>query len=165
MNTRSPIKGLMIYSFHSASGNLTIILLVCLVMAIGLLITGNGQIYFWLGVIAINAPVYIVIAGIAAKTGVMWKRFQLAMPIKRSDLVRFQYLQVIIASIIGLPLFTASASIAFILHEGYPDFSIAEALIIISPYFSMSLLMTGLFFPLACLKISEKILICTVVLL
>ena len=62
----------------------------------------------------------------------------------------------IIASIIGIPLFLVIAGIAFNLHEGYPDFTIAEAFIVISPYFSMSLLMTGLFFPLACLKISEN---------
>ena len=129
MNARNPIKGLMIYSFHSASGNLTIIFLVCMVMAVGLLITGNGQIYFWLGVMTIDAPVYVVIAGIAAKNGATWKRFQLAMPVKRSDLVSLQYLQVVIASIIGIPLFLVSAGIAFNLHEGYPDFSIAEAFI------------------------------------
>ena len=156
MNTGSPIKGLMIYSFHSASGNLTIIFLVCLVMAAGLLITGNGQIYFWLGVLAINAPVYIIIAGMAAKTGVMWKRFQLAMPVKRSDLVSLQYIQVIFASIVGVPLFLVCAGIVSALHEGYPDFTVAEAFIQISPFFSMSLLMAGLFFPLACLKISEN---------
>jgi hypothetical protein len=125
-------------------------------MAVGLLITGNGQIYLWFGVFAINAPVYIVIAGTAAKTGVMWKRFQLAMPVKRSNLVSLQYLLVIVASVIGIPLFIISAGIAFTLHEGYPDFSIAETFIVISPFFSISLLMAGLYFPFASLKISEN---------
>ena len=156
MSTKSQIKGLMIYSFHAESGNLAIILLVCLVMAVGLLITGNGQIGFWFGVLTINAPVFTVISGMGAKTGVMWKRFQLAMPVRRSDLVSLQYLQVIIASIIGIPLFMVITSLAFTLHEGYPDFSVAESFIRISQFLPMSLLMAGLVFPLANTKIGEN---------
>ena len=156
MNARSSTKGLLIYSFHAASGNLAIIILVCLVLAASLLITGNGQLYFWFGVFAINGPVYIVIAGIAAKTGVMWNRFQLAMPVKRSDLVSLQYLQVIIASIIGIPLFIVIAGITFTLHEGYPNFAVAEIVIRISQFLPMSLLMAGLVFPLTNIKIGEN---------
>ena len=151
MNERSQIKGLLIYSFHAASGNLAIILIAFLGMAAGLLITGNGYIYLYFGMIAINAPVYAILSTLG-KTRAIWERFQIAMPVKRSSIVSLKYLQVILASLIGIPLFTVIAAMTFAMHEGYPDFSIAE----ISPYFSISLLMSAFLLPLACTKIGEN---------
>ena len=151
MNGRSQIKGLLIYSFQAARVNLAIILFACLGMAAGLLATGNSYLYLYFGVFTINVPVYIVINTLG-KTRAIWERFQIAMPVKRNNIATLKYLQVILASIIGIPFFIVVAGTTFVLHEGYPVFSIAE----ISPFVSISLLMAGLLLPLACTKIGEK---------
>lgn len=112
--------------------------------------------YTFFGWVAIAGPAYVAIVGMGGKTGGRWERFQLTMPLRRSDLAKAQYLLVFLASTVGIPLFIFITGINSVLHGDLFDFTITSLAINISPLLSMPLSMAGLLFPLACTKIGEE---------
>ncbi len=156
MQTKNPVKGLLVYSFHSAKGNVTSALLLGLVLGAALLATGNNLVHSLFGWVAIAGPAYVAIVGMGGKTGGKWERFQLTMPLRRSDVAKSQYLLVFLASTVGIPLFIIITGINSVLHGDLFDFTITSIVTNISPLLSMPLVMAGLLFPLACTRIGEE---------
>ena len=155
MKTKNPIRGLLIYSFHAVSGNWAIALAVCLVLTGILLVTGDYAFFILLGMTAILAPPVLIMMNMSGIS--KWERFQLAMPVTRSNLVSAQYLEIILSSLIGIPFVVVIAGIAAVLHEGiFYDFTVVDAIIVFSTFWIWPLFTAGLSFPLVCTKIGEK---------
>lgn len=151
----SPQKGLLIYLFHSVIGSLLIVLLICFVMATALLITGNPLVYSLLAGIGIIGPPYVVLMGMGGSKYPKWERFQISMPIKRSDLVTYQYLSMALASTVGIPFVAIFTAIGYRMHERLFDYNLVTALINISAHIAVPLIMLGLLLPLASTKMGE----------
>lgn len=107
MQAKNPLKGLLVYSLHSAVGSVLYTLLIGLVLGAALLVTGSNLVNTFFGLVIIAGPAYIVIVGMGGKTGGNWERFQLAMPLRRRDLAKSQYLLVFLASIVGVTFSTS----------------------------------------------------------
>jgi len=155
MRTTNPIRGLLIYSFHAVSGNLAIALAVSLVLAAVLLVTGDYAYFILLGMAAMLAPPVLVFMNMSDIS--KWERFQIAMPVTRSDLVSAQYLEIFFSSLVGIPFIVIIAAIAAFVHEGiFYEFTIIDAISVFSTFWVMPFLIAGISFPLICTKIGEK---------
>ena len=157
MNTKNPLRGLLSFNFYSASSNAVIIAILALVLAAVLLITGLPVMYNFFVMIAIAGFPYVIMMGMGGKTSYKWERFQITMPLRRSDLVNAFYLSIFLTSIVGIPLVAIITYLAYILHEGIFDKGLIITFFNFSAlFFSMPLLMAGLLFPLACTKVGES---------
>ena len=147
--TRAPQKGLLVYLFHSVIGSLILVLLLCFVMAAALLITGNPLVYTLFGGIGILGPSYVLLIGMGGSKYGKWERFQISMPITRSDLVTSQYLSMVLASIVGILFVAVITVISYQMHASLFDYTLAIALINILAVIAVPLFMLGLLFPLS----------------
>jgi len=155
MRTINPIRGLLIYSFHAVSGNWAIALSVCIVLTGILLVTGDYAFFILLGMGAILAPPILVLINMGSIS--KWERFQLSMPVTRSNLVSSQYLEILLSSFVGFPFLAVIAAAAHILHVGiFYDFTVVDAVEAFSVFWVMPLLTAGFCFPLACTRIGER---------
>jgi len=152
MKTKAPMKGLLAFSFHSASKSISTNLLISLVLAGGFLIVENAVLLAILVLILmLNLPMAIIMT-LASKDG-KWERYQLTMPIKRSDLLLMQYLSVLFATIVAAALLITVMGISTVLHDELFDYGFITIIINTAHSFGLPLLMTGVLFPLASSKI------------
>ena len=157
MNTKNPMRGLLSYMFQAASGNLLLTLLTSLALAAALLLTGIAFFHSFFVMAAIAGAPYIIMASMGGKKSHKWERFQISMPIRRSDLVNALYLCIFAASLVGIPLVVIVTSLYYVLHESIFEHTLTTVLIDSSAlFFSLPLLMAGLLFPLACTKAGEN---------
>jgi len=116
MKTRKPLLGLLTYSLHSASGSLALVLLVSLLVGIVALISGHElpllQLFPLLGA---GAAPYVVLMN--SEGTPKWESYQIAMPIKRKDVASALYLNVFIASLLGIPIIGIVWAVGFVLNE------------------------------------------------
>ncbi|MCL2200026.1 MAG: ABC-2 transporter permease [Defluviitaleaceae bacterium] len=150
MKTRSPLKGMLAYSFYSASGNLSLVFLFCLLLGSWFLITGSPNIFMFFLLVAISFPPAVILLG--GKGGMKWERFQITMPLKRKEVATANYLSIVIALIMGIVLIGIISSIGFALHENMLDLFVSAGLEMLTLYFALVLIATGLIYPLACTK-------------
>ena len=165
MKTNNPIRGLLHFYYYSHSGNIAIIMLMCLVGAAVLLITGNHRLMYGFNIIAIASLPFAFMMRMGGKEYPKWERFRITMPIRRSDLASAQFLSILLASLAGLPLAVLIKVLTFTIHE--IDYNLVTALVNILSVLAMPLFMSGLLFTLGCSKIGENrgdafFLICTV---
>ena len=163
MKEKNVIMGLMMLLFHSASGNLLVTLMACTVLSTIFLITGNPSFYMFFVILTVVMPLYTIITSIAggylSKYTSKWERFQIAMPIKRKDVISSRYLCMLIVSIVGIPVFVIIMSIGIALHQNLSEIIgkiISSTVSIFSISFGVSILLGALFFPLTCMKIGEN---------
>lgn len=152
---RSPQKGLLLYLFYSAIGSLMFVFLLYIVMSAALFITGNSLVYTLLGGIGIVGPPYVVLMVMGGSRYAKWERYQLSMPINRVDLVKSQYLSMLLASLLGIPFVIAVTIIAYHMHDFLFESSLTIALVNISELFAVPLIMVALLFPLSSTKLGE----------
>jgi len=155
MKAKHPMKGLLLCSFYTASGN-TVLLLLAL-LALGGVFVVTGQVFFFnMSVIYATTvlPMQVII-GMASNDG-KWERFQLSMPIRRSDLIRVHYISLVLSgTVVPLVLITALTGVGVVLHESTFDQGFASAMINSVPAFGMPFLISGLCFPLASSKLGK----------
>jgi len=155
MKPKHPIKGLLFCSFYTASGSLTLLLLALLVLSGAFVVTGAA---FFFNISVIYATTVLpmqMIIGMASNDG-KWERFQLSMPIRRSDLIRVHYISlVLVGTIVPLVFITALTGVGVVLHESIFDQGFASAMIGSVPAFGMPFLVSGLCFPLASSKLGK----------
>lgn len=151
----SPQIGLRIYLFHSVIGSLMIVLLMTIAMATALLISGNPLVYSLFVGIGIVGPPYVVLMSMGGSKYPKWERFQMSMPIKRSDLVKSQYFNMAIASTLGIPIVTIVTVISYQMHSQLFGGNLVSALIGICAHVAVPLIMLGLLFPIASTRLGE----------
>lgn len=154
-NAKAPLKGLLVYLLYSVSGSLITVFLLSLILVLALLFTGNQLVYTLFSGIGIIGPPYVVLMSMGGGKYGKWERFQLTMPIKRSDLVKSQYLNMFLASLVGIPLVALVTGISFNIHATLFDYSLLTAYINITALIAVPLFMVGILFPLSCTKFGE----------
>ena len=102
MKTRNPLLGLLTFAFHDSSGGIVRALPLPLLLGIVGQIPGLEVLLTFFPFMAVSAAPYIVL--MKSEGTPTWDRYQLAMPIKRNDIASIIYFNVLVASLIGLPL-------------------------------------------------------------
>jgi len=154
MKNRSPIKGLLVYSYYASGPVVGANFLVCLIVAISFLFAGvNWGFQILVFMAGINLPMSAMI-GMASKEG-KWERYQLTMPIKRGQLIAMQYLTMLIVTALAVVLLATFVGASSILHDDMFYGSLIDTFLGTAHTFSLPLLMAGLVFPLASSKIGK----------
>ena len=156
MKRPNPTKGLLIYAFHSASGNLAVAFLLSIALAAASLITANTIVSSIFESVAILGPAHLILMSMSGKAGYRWERFQITMPVRRIDLVKALYLQVLLSVVVALPLVIAVAALSSALYGNLSGFNVLARFGNIARVLAMPLVTAGLLFPLACTKIGEE---------
>ena len=150
MKKNHPMRGLLVFAFHAASGNASFALLGSIALAAAYLVTGNFIFFsFFLLIAALTFPV-LVVASLGSKDG-KWERFQLTMPISRNGLLGIQYLSVLVSLIIPVVLVVVMVGLRVFLGRGDFVTGLLDALLPLA----MPFLMSSLVFPIACTKIGQ----------
>jgi len=152
--TKNPLKGLLLYFLYSAGWRLAIVYLQSIAWGVAFLIFGNIWLHFIFGVNAIASATLLIVTGMGNKE-IVWERFQLTMPVRRSDLATSQYLSVGLAPLIGIPIFVLFTWLSSIWHEEI-YFTLHSVFISIAPFLSMPLIFAALLFPLASIPALEN---------
>jgi len=155
MKTKNPMRGLLTFTIHAASGNASLVLLACLVLAVAFLVIGHA---FFLNMFALAALVIfpmMVIASMGDKSG-KWERFQLTLPIRRRNLLAVQYITVLFTAILGVILVVVTIGVGYVLGESVLfDDGIVALIAGMAPTLGMPFFMAGMFFMLASSKIGK----------
>lgn len=155
MQSNKAIRGLLIYLFSSTTGSLLMVQFLTLVMAAALMYTGSQLVYTMFSGIGIVGPPYVILMGMGGGKYGKWERFQLSMPLKRSDLVASQYIGILIAAITGLPIVLLFTALAHSMHETLFMGSLTTSLVGVTALLGIPLVMVGLLFPLSCTRWGE----------
>jgi len=153
MKTKTPMKGLLIFSFYAAKGNVALLFLVCIVFGGVFLATGWMFLFNMLVIYSMALFPMLVIMSMGQNAN--WERFQLTMPIGRSTLLRMQYLSVILATIVPTLLVTAVTALGVLFQEAMFDGGFGAAMIAIVPSLAMPFFIAGTSLPLAVSKIGR----------
>ena len=156
MKTNNPTRGLLMYSFYSARGNIGVAILVALAMGVALLITGNTVVYTFFVSVAIGIPPYLIMMKMGAPNQLQWEKYQVSMPVKRKNMVAAFYLSILLAAIFGLLLCVVILGVGFILHESIAEVIIETAFSQLSYILGLALLMGGLLLPIGSTKVAEN---------
>ena|GEM_PF-1498640 len=167
MKTKSPMRGMLTFALFSASGNALYLLLGCAAAAIAFLITSNVLpeglqvlLFNFAALFGLLSFPLLVITSLGDKDGA-WERFQLTMPIKRSDLLRVQYLAAMVAVVIGVALVVTTIFLSDLFgmtifaEQMEMDNNFTAGIFTMLPTLAMPFLMSGLFFPLATTKLGK----------
>ena len=150
----NPMKGLLLFYYYGVSGAIAIIMAFCAVLAVAAVITGNDFLYNSSILLAVGGLPYMIIVSMCQKSYLKWECFRLTMPIKRRELASVQYLCVLLASLVGLPLAVLIVVVTSKIH-GMGDNLTADLFYILANL-SVPLLCAGLLFTIGCTKIGEK---------
>ena len=153
MKTVNPIKGLVKFYFYAQSGNIRAVMAICFISTALAVITGIQLIYNVSILIAVGGVPYIVIVGMGSKQYTKWERFRVSMPIKRGDLASTQYLAIVLASLVGLPIAALVAVLTYTVHG--VGTTIAMSVVNVLPVLAMPLMFAGFVFPLGSTKFGE----------
>ena len=152
--TLNPLKGLLTYFWYYLGNKFKIIFLQVILMGIVFLIFENLWVVALFNFNAITMGTVTVLTTMGSKE-VDWERFQLSMPVRRSDLAKSQYISVGVTPFLGLPLFIIFNWLASFLHEDM-YFTILSAFTTAAPLVSSALIMCSLVFPLAMIPALEN---------
>jgi hypothetical protein len=154
MKTKNPMIGLLKYLYYDSAGNIKIAIAVAIIMAIAALITNNSIVKNIFILVSVAGIPYLLLMKMGGKSYPKWERFQLTMPIKRSQLIGSQYLCMLFGVLIGLPLVIIVGAINFIIHD--IDYPFVGALVNTLSTIGMPLTMTGVLFLLGTTKFGEN---------
>jgi len=155
MRAVNPLKGLLLYLWYYAGGKLIILNIQAIVWGILHLFFNHTLTLMLFGLNAIAGATFILMAGMGNKE-IDWERFQLSMPVRRSDLAKSQYLSVGIVSLIGIPIYIAFVGLSTIWHENV-YFTLSALFISIAPFLSIPYILGGLVFPLYSIPALDKL--------
>jgi len=154
MNRRNPLLGLLIFSFHSASVSLALVLLLSLIK--GIVAIGLLEHFFIMSsfhYLAAGAAPYVML--MKSEGTAKWEQYQLAMPVKRKNLATILYLNVLAASLLVIPIIGVVWGVGFLFNQAAMHEIIQTGLINITFSLSFILLMTALLYPLASTKLGQ----------
>jgi len=150
----SPLKGLLTYFWYYMGGKVIIALLQAIGLGILSLFIGNAFLIGILNFTAIAMGTLTILMTMGNKE-VDWERFQLSMPVRRSDLANSQYIITGATPFIGLPIVLIFGWLGSLLHCSV-NFNIDSIAITVMPLLSGALIMTAFIFPLALVPALEN---------
>ena len=148
MKTNNTMRGLITLTFFRTRNTVLGGIVYMIIMGIAFL--ASDQIFLH-GMFMFTAVVYLpiqMIVGMAADDG-RWERFQIALPIKRTDLLKAQYLSVVLVSLIGFVVLTAGIGAGTVISEEYFNNGFASNILSSLHIYGMAFLSIGLLFILA----------------
>ncbi|MCL2773049.1 MAG: ABC-2 transporter permease [Oscillospiraceae bacterium] len=156
MKKNKPIKGLILYNFYSASYNILLIFAMFLLIGILLIaaekITGNLYYYSSLypAIILVGIGLFSWTFMLSSKkdSASKWNRFQLAMPIKRSDVITSKYLGQLMMMLVGIVLTAIFTGLFFGLHLLYWKDFVRYSFSYVPLSIGIALVSCGLFYPI-----------------
>jgi len=154
MKKRNPILGLLMFAFHDAGGNIVRALPLPLLLGLAGQIPGLEVLLTFFPFLAVSAATYVVM--MKSEGTPTWDRYLIAMPVKRKNNASILYLNVFIASLIGLPL------IGVVWAAGYVIFGNTLADIFIGglPMFAFvygsQLLATAFLYPMGLSRLGQR---------
>ena len=116
MNKNNAIRGLIVYAFYSASGN--IVMMAALVILVGAfaVVTGSpALIGAFVGVGIVSLPSAILISAPKDSTS-KWTKFRGAMPVKRKNIISSLYISNLLIAAVSILLSIAIIGLLKILH-------------------------------------------------
>jgi len=145
MRTNNPIRSLFTLTYFATRGNVVTSLLGILAMGLAFLATQQELLYGMFMITAvINLPIQML-SGMGGNEG-RWERFQITLPIKRSDLLKVQYASVIMAAIVGGAIYTLGVGISTNIHDEMFNYGFASAIASNVHIYGMALLAIGMIF-------------------
>ena len=153
MKRKYPMKGLLIFSFYAASGNVALLFLVCLLFGGIFLVTAWEFLFSMLVIYSMALFPMLVIMSMGQND--KWERFQLTMPIGRSTLLRMQYISVVLATIVPTLLVTAVTGLGVLFQGDVLGAGFVMAMRNIAPTLAMPFFIAGTSLPLAASKIGR----------
>ena len=147
------MKGLLIFSFYAASGNVALLFLICLIFGGVFLVTGWVFLYNMLVIYSLALFPMLVIMSMGQND--KWERFQLTMPIGRGTLLQMQYISVILATIVPTLLVTAVTGLGVLLQGAVFGAGFGAAMIHTVPALAMPFFIAGSSLPLASSKLGR----------
>jgi hypothetical protein len=154
MRTINPLRGLLRYFYYDSSGNIKIVVMVALVLAIAALLTENFVVKNIFNMVSLGGIPYLLIMKMGGKNYPKWERFQLTMPITRSQLIGSQYLCISIGSLVGIPLVIIVGILNFGIND--IDYEFTVALINTLGTLGLPFALAGVLFPLGSTKFGEN---------
>jgi len=153
MKQTNPMKGLLIFSFHAARGNVALLFLICIIL--GGVFLATGWLFFFNMLVIYSMALFPMLVIMSMGQNDKWERFQLTMPIGRSTLLGMQYLSVILATILPTLLVLVFTGLGVLLQGGAFDGGFGAAMLGIAPSFAMPFFIAGTSLPIASSKIGR----------
>ena len=145
MTTNNPMMGLFTLTMYRTRGAILTGLGGALVVGLSFLATEQEILYNMFVIFCmIHLPVQ-VLGGMGGNEG-RWERFQVSMPIKRSDLLRLQFFSVVIVSIVGAIVLTTFIGITTHIHSEWFNYGFASAIASSLHSYGVAFLAIGLAF-------------------
>lgn len=151
---KTPMKGLLIYSFSAAKGNLLVGYMCIAVAGAVMLITGMSEAYQAFLSMAVTFPPFFLMSGVASANAPRWERYQISMPVKRKDVIRNYYVGVILIMLVNIPLILAVTGLGIALHNRLIFYVVEIADMMIIPLLGFPFFNGAIFYPLT-LSIGE----------
>lgn len=149
MRKNSPVKGLLNFSIHSSSGNFLIALMLCILIGMALIVTGNVALYSFFVAAAIGfPPMFFMMGSAGSGKSSKWERFRISMPVRRKDVITSNYLGVIATMVVAVPIFVVFSGLGVVIHTDLADLIRTSAVHEFVSFFSVALLSAALFYPL-----------------
>jgi len=148
VKTNNPMRGLFTLTYYRTRNVLLTSLAGIVVIGLAFLATEEEILYNMFVIFCmIHFPVQ-ALGGMGGNEG-RWERFQVSMPIKRSYLLKAQYLSVIFIVICGAVILTAGIAISSVIHEDFFMYGFSSAIASSVHSYGMALLAIGLAFLLS----------------
>lgn len=148
MKKRHSITGLLLYSYHATRGTTLLILAVWILLGFIMLVTGDARIFPNLtgfGIVTISCS-FMLCAHKDNST--QWNKCQLAMPIKRSDVIASKYLSLLFLMLAAIALIATFVGLSMVFHESIKEVVRNTSLLVISSSIGISLTACALFYPI-----------------
>jgi len=157
----NPIKGLLLHSFYSARTTIMILfcfsllfgIFLCLAIHFGAIHAHVAPVFALLGISAFSCS---LMAGEYKEIAVKWNKFQLAMPIKRSDAIASKYLGHLLMLLAGIIFTGIYIGLIFVLQEGCRECFVEKIFMSVPASIGTSLVSCALFHFIACVAGMDK---------
>ena len=141
----NPMKGLFLLTYFRTRNALLASIGGVFIIGLAFLATEQELLYNMFVILCmIHLPVQ-ALGGMGGTEG-RWERFQVSLPVKRSDLLKVQYLSVVLVAIIGAVILTAGIGISTAVHREWFNYGFASAIASSSHSYGLALMAIGLAF-------------------
>ena len=154
MKTRNPILGLLTFSFHELGGRLIRALPLPLLIGFAAQIPGLETLLLFFPFIAVSAAPYVVM--MRSEGTPTWDRYQIAMPVKRKDIATILYLNVFIASLLGIPLIGIVWAVGYVLNGATLAMLFNGSIALGAWVYSAMFFSTALLYPLGLSRLGQR---------
>jgi hypothetical protein len=142
------IRGLIKYSIYSATGSLIVLFLMTLLVGIVAALINDPLMYETACFFGIMLFPFSLVLSKPKDTLSKWNRFQLALPVKRKDIINSHYIGHLIMQFMGIIITAVIIAPGVIINNIPADIIIESILFIVPLSIGASLVGCGLYYPI-----------------